>query len=349
MGLHAAVKPAFALASCLFFAACAKQNAAGGDAGEGGGDPFVDASSPLVDAFVTVDDASEPEAPAAPAGEATRTKVALATADATLVTVAAALKKQFGAAASGPFEVQSAALAHDRRALLVSLPGQKDAASPMPLLLVLDHDKVLWSKEMPIAGITPPVLGPTVTANARASVTLAAYDPPTRIVMARVWDEDGSPFADFTLLEDVACEALTAAYWPGHGVLVVASSPAGARAQLLRDDGRLAFARDGVAVGGKWRAASPASIVVDSPDTVMLAMHVTKGAGDAVGVFRYDAEGRMKWADPVTIDVSTVATPAARVEAALASPGVVRVDVKGASFGAAVRVDSSGAFVRTTK
>lgn len=326
---------------CLFTLACSKPSVA----------LVSDAANVSVsDAADASDSAAPPsdEPVPAPAGEAMR-RDAVALGDPALASIQGALTTHFDKPPA-QLDLQTASCARDRRALLVSASKQRNASSPMPLLaLVGRDDHVLWFKDMALGGISPPVRFPTVTANDRASVTLVAYDPPTKIVMARVWDEDGAPFADFTLLEGVQCDALSAAYWPGHGVLVVASTPAGSREQLLGNDGRNAFSTRGELVGGAWRATAPASIVIDSPDTVMLAMHASHYKSDAIAIYRYDDQARMKWADPVMIDVSTIANTSSRIEASLASPGVARVETEGATFGKAVRVESSGAFVRVTK
>ena len=329
---------------CLFVMACSKTSAPIADAGS-----FVDSSFDSDSSSASIPDAKSDsdEGIPAPAGEASRWS-SITSSDSALASLGGLLSTHFDKMPP-KLDLQSAPIAHDRTALLVSASKATDASSPMPLLAVTDHGKTLWSKDMTLGGISPPVLFPTITANARASVTLVAFDPPTHIVMARVWDEDGAPFADFSLLEGVPCDALSAAYWPGHGIVVVTSSAAGARMQVLRDDGKNAFSTRGEIVGGAWRATSPVSIVIDSFDTLMLAMHGAHGKSDAVAIYRYDDQARMKWAGPVMIDVATVTDTQARIVASLVSPGVASVETLGATFGKAVRVESSGTFVRVTK
>jgi hypothetical protein len=249
----------------------------------------------------------------------------------------AALQKHFGGA-RGPFMLQRLDLTGHRRMFLVSSRDESD-----PMVLVTDAQRLVWSKERPTAGMIPPAMNLAITAHPQGGATMFAYDAPTKIVAARMWSEDGSPFADFQVLKLDACDDLSAAYWPGRGWLVVCAWLGGARAQLLREDGTIGWRRDGADVGTAWRAPAPPTILFDTPDTAMLVQYadVRPGvAGDHVVALRYDARGRPQWVTPVDLGaVLHVEQTRDRVAARLGAAGVVRVDL---GRGARVDVDGSG-------
>ncbi len=68
---------------------------------------------------------------------------------------------------------------------------------------------------------------------------MAACAPPTSSVALRLWDEDGSPFADFQALETKACDAVTLLYWPSHGWIIAIAAGAETRAQPVSEAGAL--------------------------------------------------------------------------------------------------------------
>jgi len=163
--------------------------------------------------------------------------------DPALAPHAAVLKAHFGGAT--PIVAQRVDLADHNAAWLVSAPGKE----PRPIVLVLDPaQKLLWTKEHPVGGIEPPVGDVTIAPRRDGGVALFACDPPTRLVAGRMWTADGGPFADYHVLDIDDCDALSALYWPGEGWLVVATSPEGSRAQILREAGTLAWAQAGVEI-----------------------------------------------------------------------------------------------------
>src|SRR5262249_38723644 len=136
-----------------------------------------------------------------------------------------------------------------RRIVLVMEAG-KPTSDARPIALVIDDKSgVVWSKQRPIAGIMPPVGPIAIAPGPLGRVALAACDPPTSLVALRLWDDDGSPFADFQALTGVeSCDALTLLYWPEHGWIVVAARPGVTRARLIKESGGPAWG-DGLDLG----------------------------------------------------------------------------------------------------
>jgi hypothetical protein len=122
------------------------------------------------------------------------------------------------------------------------------------MVLVSDAGHLAWQKERPVAGILPPVLRLAIAPHPDGGAVLFAFVPAVNVIAARIWSDDGSPFADLQILDIDACDALSASYVPGEGYRVVASRRGGARAQLLHEDGTLAWPRQGVDVAdaGAW-------------------------------------------------------------------------------------------------
>jgi hypothetical protein len=247
----------------------------------------------------------------------------------------------------GGFATQEQALAFGRAARLTSrAPGDEQ-----PALVVLESDGgVRFAKEHPTAGMLPPAMHLALSAHELGGPILFAFDAPARTAIARIWDDEGHPFADLELLDLDACGALSAAYWPKRGYLVVASRASSARAQLLRESGTLAFDRGGVDVAGAWRAPAPVTIAFDAPDSAMLIQHATVGARDHVLVWRYDAKLRALWREPVDLgEVPRVKDVAERIQARPVRDGAIRVELARGLVGSRARaaiVDSSGAVTR---
>ena len=339
-----------ALAALASLGACARNSANGADAGgdalallgvEASAPSSASASSasgaPSSSGAVAGDIDAGPSLAPGPSGEAARAEVPRLDADA-LATQLELVKKHFGAAA-GPFVLQRTGATAGRHMVLVSSRDESD-----PMLLAFDGDKLLWSKERPTAGMIPPTVNLALTAHPAGGATLFAYDVPTKIVAARVWEADGAPFADFQVMKVDACDDLSAARWPTRGWVVTCAWLGGARAQLLREDGTMAWRRDGVDVGAAWRTPAPLSIGFDGPDGVFLVQYgdVRPGPpGDHVVATRYDAKGRPTWAAPLDLGpVTRVARTREHVPmATVPGGGGVRVEV---TRGIVVDVDSSG-------
>jgi hypothetical protein len=327
---------ALAAFAALTAASCARPGAsadAGGDA-----TPPAASAAPLASASAAPSDAAAPDVPApGPGGESERAEIAKLEADPELASQAEVVTKHFGAS-TGPFLVQRLTLRAGRRMLLVSSRDESD-----PLLLALDGKTLAWSKERPTAGMIPPAVNLAITTHPAGGALLFAYDAPTKVVAARVWEADGQPFADFQVMKVDACDDLSAARWPGRGWIVACAWLGGARAQLLTEDGTMAWRRDGADVGASWRAPAPLSIAFDGDAALVLVQYgeVRPAApGDHVVATRYDAKGRPLWGAPVDLGaVPTVTSTRARIPVK-GAPGMgVSVDL---GRGGSVVVDASG-------
>lgn len=266
--------------------------------------------------------------------------------DPTLEANAATLRAHFGGAVPARLSLQS--VDGERRLVLVDDGASKDPVRP--LLLVVDApSKIAWSKERPIAGITPPVGSIAIAAGPRGRVALAACDPPTRWVALRLWDEDGAPFADFQVMEVEGCEDVSLFYWPRHGWLVAAArAGVPARVQLVTEAGVMAWGR-AVPLGAAWRAAAPPTFAADTDGTFVLAQYTTSddGKADRAVAYRYDAAALAQWATPTTLGV-VPKVPLGRERVTLARPreGVVRATL---ATGAEIDLASSGEAKRRGK
>ncbi len=279
----------------------------------------------------------------APEGEAHRSTIARLGADALLLPLMAPLREHFGDPAKGPFEVQHIDLTDGRSAVLVARADESD-----PIVLAFDRDQVLWSKLRPTAGILPPVKHVTVLPRPDGGAVLFAWVTSLHMVAARMWADDGNPFGDFELFAPDACDALSAAYGVGHGWIVTCTSSQGTRAQRLREDGAVAWGREGVALGST-SASGPATVAFDTPSSMMLFERVGAVGGDRLLAFRYDPDAQPLWASPA--DLGTDVGPGGhaaerRVDARAVSGGVVRVDrplgVVGKGAARASEVSSAG-------
>jgi hypothetical protein len=195
----------------------------------------------------------------------------------------------------------------------------------------------------------PPVLHPALSGHELGGPVLFSFNAPTRTVTARIWDDVGRPFAELELLRVDACGAVTAAYWPKRGYLVVASRGSSARAQLLRDSGSNAFDLGGVDVGGAWRAPAPISIGFDTESSVVLVQHATVGGRDHVVAWRYDKQLRAAWREPVDLGEVPPVTDVAERVAIASKEGAVRVALARGLAGSKARaasVASDGAVTR---
>jgi hypothetical protein len=238
------------------------------------------------------------------------------------------LEKHFGGGPDAGFDVQSADLtAAGRRVVLVSEAG-KPTSDARPIAIVARDDGVVWSKERPVAGIMPPV-GPIAIAPAPLGrVALAACDPPTNVVALRIWDDDGSPFADFQALSVDGCEALSLLYWPDRGWIIVAVRAGATRAQLVSEHGTPRWGL-GLDLGARSRAGAiaPASLAADTDDTFVLVQMVQPSGEDGSPfhalAFRYDTRGTAIWRAAVDLGkLERPPAPGERVRMTPTKPGV---------------------------
>ncbi len=254
--------------------------------------------------------------------EARRTRLTRLLDDRVLAENAALVQKHFGGTAPQVLLLQTAEVG-DRRAILVA-DGTRPTADSAPLLLLVDEQgKLAWAKERPSAGILPPVGQLAIAPGPQRRVVLAACDPPTSSVALRIWDEDGSPFADFQALEVDACEQLSILYWPRHGWIVTVARKGSLSAQLLTDSGTLAWGH-GMTLGSPWRAAparsagataqtrtraAAAALVLDTDESFLLVQYgdpsppATDPMRDHALAFRYDSRATPMWPEAVDLGV----------------------------------------------
>ncbi len=261
--------------------------------------------------------------------EARRSSVASAAAEPALAGNVELLKKQFGGALPASFLVQATELTEAKRRAVLVGAERKDGTIAAPMvLLVDDQNKLLWSKERPAAGIKPPITSMAIASGPEHRFAIAVCDPPTSTVALRLWDDDGSPFADFSALETKTCDALSLLYWPTHGWVIVAAGPTETRAQFVTDSGGMAWGR-GKQLGARWRTTAPVTLAADTASTFVLVQYsqspgVDRDADHALA-FRYDDHGEPQWAAPVDLGaVRRVAPGQERITLTRASDGVLR-------------------------
>ena len=238
------------------------------------------------------------------------------------------VRTHFGGSLPDAMDLQAVPLASGKQMLLL----RAVADDPKPIALFVDATGgAIWIKDRPLAGITPPAKPFTISPRPDDGVVIFVYDEPTKLVAARMWVEDGAPYAELRLYDLPRCDAISAAWWPDHGWIVVTSFPGGARAQLLRESGSPAWDPEGITVGEAWRAPAPASIVIDADTaTWLLVQHATRSGADHVVAIRYDAQGnRLATGGGDLGAVPHVARVSDRIEVTPSRPRVVQVDVAG--------------------
>jgi len=157
--------------------------------------------------------------------------------------------------------------------------------------LALDRDQLLFAKDHPTAGISPPALHPTLAPGPERGVAVFAYVEPMHLVAARMWADDSNPYADLEVFHPDACDALSVAYETGLGWIVACTSKTGTRAQRLRDDLTSAWGREGVSVGTAGPAGR-ASLAFDGPSVWILSQRARAIGGDRQLTFRYGPDGQ---------------------------------------------------------
>jgi hypothetical protein len=238
---------------------------------------------------------------------------------------AGAVREHFDGGLPAVMDLQAAVLGGGRQALLL----EAAAVERNPIALLVDaQGAALWIKQHPAGGIAPPARPFALAPRPDEGVALFVYDEPTKLLAGRMWAEDGAAYAELIVLGLARCDALSAAWWPGHGWIVVAAFPGGARAQLVSEEGSPAWGPDGVPVGEAWRAPAAATIVIDAPSSTWLLLQRAARAGvDHVVALRYGALGERITRTAVDLGPAPAAGTADRVEASVVQPGVVRVTV----------------------
>ena len=266
--------------------------------------------------------------------EARRSVVTHIDVDPILAANADALRKQHGGALPAALAVQATGLGADRRRAIVVAAERKDGTLESPMLFVVDeHGALLWSKERPVAGIKPPIGPLAVAAGPHGRFAMAVCDPPTSTVALRLWDEDGSPFADFQVLDTKACDAISLLYWPQHGWLVALAAGPETRVQLVTETGGLAWS-PGRVLGARFRTIAPVTLASDSPSTFVLVQYsqspgVDRDVDHAVA-FRYDDKAQPLWPAPVDLGaVRRIAPGQERIALTRTNDGVLRATLAG--------------------
>jgi hypothetical protein len=233
-----------------------------------------------------------------------------------LVAAGDALKKHYG----GTLPKEALSLQIAGRAVLVDGPDK-------PFAFLLDASgAVKWTKERPAAGIMPPVGPIAIAGGPNGRIVLAVCDPPTTRVALRVWDDDGSPFADFDVMDIDDCAALSLLYWPRTGWIVVASRAGTTKAQLVKENGAISWRR-GLELGARSPTGAPASLAVDSDDSFILVQYgsvsAEPGARQHAVAFRFDVHGAPLWPSPVDLGVAPVSRTEDRIALARTKQGLV--------------------------
>jgi hypothetical protein len=276
--------------------------------------------------------------------EARRSKVTHIEAEPVLSAQAAALRKQYGGALPASLAVQSTDLGADRRRAILVGVERADGTLESPMVFVVDEAGALvWSKERPAAGIKPPVGSLAIAAGPRGRFALAICDAPTSSVGLRLWDEDGSPFADFHALATNACDAISLLYWPSHGWLIAAAVGSETRAQLVTEAGALAWS-GGRVLGARFRTIAPASLASDGPSSFVLVQYSQSPGADREAdhavAYRYDEHAQSLWSAPIDLGaVRRILPGQERITLARTSDGVLRAYLVG---GTIIEIRSNG-------
>lgn len=239
-----------------------------------------------------------PELAAVPpplSGEAKRTTLAALELDPLLRAQLAVLREHFGAdggaGVRGPFLVQRIERAGGGSAALVSRSDESD-----PIVLAIDRDRLVFARGHPTAGITPPARHATLAPGPERGVALFSYVPTQHLVAARMWAEDGNPFAEIVALTTDSCDALSVAYAARWGWILACSSSRGTRAQRLREDLTGAWGPEGVLVGTLGPAGRPVIAFEDAagagPSVWTLTQRAKAVGGDRTLGFRYGPDAQ---------------------------------------------------------
>jgi hypothetical protein len=222
----------------------------------------------------------------APPGEAVRTTLPSLDREPLLRPHLAKLKEHFAPALGGPFVLQRAGLASGRTAVLVTRADESD-----PIVLAIDRDRLVFEKNRPTAGITPPVLHAAIAPGPERGVALFTWVESMKVVAARMWADDANPYAEIEVFHPEACDALSVAYEATVGWIVACSSKTGTRAQRLRENLTGAWTAAGVLVGtvgpvGRARLGFESTAVWTLDQTARAV------GGDRALSFRYSTDAR---------------------------------------------------------
>lgn len=290
----------------------------------------VDASAPPPPVLPTTASATAPAYTGAPASpiEALRRKVTRVEDDPALVAAVDGLKKHYGGQVPKELWLQAAERPAGRgRALIVG-----DATKPPPgdpfAIAVDETGAVKFTKDHPAAGIMAPIGPLAIAAGPSGRIALAVCDPPTTRVALRIWDDDGSPFADYDAMDIDDCAAVSLLYWPRRGFVIAATRPGTTKLQLISENGALSWRR-GTEIGARSPTGAPASLAADSDESFVLVQYgslsAEPGARPHALAFRFDRHGAPLWPLPADLGLQPVDRPEGdRIVLARPKAGVVR-------------------------
>ncbi len=325
----------------LFLAACSRSEPKPAPPDAAPPAPIASATATTTATASATGTSTATPSPRLPPIEARRAKATRVEDDPALVAAAGELRKHFGGTIPRELALQIADRPEGRgRALLVT---DATKAGGDPFALAVDAAGALkWTKERPAAGIVPPIGPLAIAAGPSGRVVLAVCDPPTTRVALRLWDEDGSPFADFDAMDMDDCTAVSVLYWARRGWVVVASRAGTTRAQLVSESGALVWRR-GTDVGARSVTGAPASLAADSDESFVLvqygALSAEPGARPHALAFRYDVHGEPLWPAPADLGAAPTTRPDDRIVLTRPKPGVVHATL---AKGVEIEVTSNG-------
>ncbi len=325
-----------AVVGMIVLAGCSRA----GGAGDAGSETSASASASTSTSTSTTESAPSASQTTRPhvrreparAMEARRSTVARVEAEPVLAANVELLKKQLGGVMPAAIAMQATELTEAKRRAVLVAAERKDGTLENPMVLLVDERGTLvWSKDRPAAGIKPPVSAIAIASGPQGRFAIAVCDPPTSTVALRLWDDDGSPFADFSALETKTCDALSLLYWPSHGWIIVAAGPTETRAQLVTDAGGMAWGT-GKQLGARWRTTAPVTLAADTASSFVLVQYsqspgVDREADHAIA-FRYDADAQPLWPAPTDLGaVRRIAPGQERIPLLRTNDGVLRASL----------------------
>lgn len=241
---------------------------------------------------------------AVPPIEARRKRVTRLEDDPTLLAASEAVKKRFGGKVPAALDIQIADRPGGHGRAVFAMDAAKPLGGDAIVIAANASGAIEWTRDRPTAGIMPPSGPIALAAREAGRIELAVCDPPTKRVALRVWDPEGSPFADFDAMDIEDCAAVSLLHWPRIGEVIVASRPSSTKAQLVTSNGALAWQR-GMEIGARTRRGMPASLAADTPESfVFVQLGPLTGGSDAPDhalAFRYDRSGAGLWSKVIDL------------------------------------------------
>lgn len=228
---------------------------------------------------------------------ATRARLVRLEEDPVLAANAAAVRAHFEGRAAAQLAVQTVPLTQAGAAAVVVSDATRAPGESSPFVLVVDGPShaARWTKDHPAGGVLAP-FGPFgIASGPKGRVAFAICDPPTKRVALRLWDDDGSAFADFDAMDAEDCTTTTSLYWPEHGWLVVVTRPGQTRAQLVSEGGQLRWGR-GLDLGTRSKTGAAVALAQEGDLFTLVqpgAATGVPGEAEHAFAFHYDAKGAL--------------------------------------------------------